>query len=50
MVHHKLEANTEQQSSSDWVAVPNDLSNGGASFSTYLVPQSAQSPSQPAAP
>ena len=48
--HHKLEANTEQQSSSDWVAVPNDLSNGGASFSTYLVPQSAQSPSQPAAP
>ena len=48
--HHKLLANTEQQSSSDWVAVPNDLSSGGWSFSTYFVPQSAQSPRQPAAP
>ena len=49
-VHHKLLANTEQQSSSDWVAVPNDLSSDGGSFSTFFVPQSAQSPSQPAAP
>ena len=48
--HHKLLANTGQQSSADWVAVPNDLSSGGASFSTYFVPQSAQSPGQPAAP
>jgi hypothetical protein len=46
-VHHKLLANTEQQSGSDWVAVPTDLSNGGASFSTYFVPQSGQGPDQP---
>ena len=49
-VHHKLLANTEQQSSADWVAIPADLTQGGASFQTFFVPQSAQSPSQPAAP
>ncbi len=43
--HHKLLANTEQQSGSDWVAVPNDLHDGGASFQTWLVPKSAQSSS-----
>jgi hypothetical protein len=49
-VHHKLLANTGQQSGSDWVAVPSDLSNGGASFQTFFVPQSAQSSRPPAAP
>jgi hypothetical protein len=49
-VHHPLLANTEQQSGSDWVAVPTNLSNGGASFSTYFVPQSAQGPNQPVLP
>jgi hypothetical protein len=48
--HHKLLANTEQQTSSDWVAAPTDLHNGGASFQTWFVPQSAQSSSQPTAP
>ena len=37
-VHHKLLANTGQQSGSDWVAVPGDLSNGGGSFQTFFVP------------
>jgi hypothetical protein len=46
-VHHKLLANTGQQSGSDWVAVPTDLGSGGASFQTRFVPQSAQSPKQP---
>jgi hypothetical protein len=46
-VHHKLLANTEQQSGSDWVAIPTDLTNGGASFQSWLVPQSAQSRAQP---
>lgn len=49
-VHHKLLANTGQQSGSDWVAVPADLSSGGASFQTFFVPQSAQSSSQPSVP
>jgi hypothetical protein len=49
-VHHKLLANTEQQSGSDWVAVPADLTDGGASFQTLFVPQSAQGPNQPALP
>ncbi len=49
-VHHKLLANTGQQSGSDWVAVPADLSNGGASFQTWFVPQSAQGPAQPVLP
>jgi hypothetical protein len=39
-VHHKLLANTEQQSSAGWVAVPTDLTNGGANFRTWFVPQS----------
>jgi hypothetical protein len=45
--HHKLLANTGQQSGSDWVAIPTDLTSGGASFQTWFVPQSAQSPNQP---
>jgi hypothetical protein len=49
-VHHKLLANTEKQTGSDWVAVPTDLVNGGASFQTWFVPKSAQSSSQPTAP
>jgi hypothetical protein len=46
-VHHALLADTEQQSSSDWVSVPSNLYNGGANFQTYLVPQSGQTPNQP---
>jgi hypothetical protein len=49
-VHHKLLANTGQQSGSDWVAVPADLSNGGASFQTWFVPQGAEGPAQPVLP
>jgi hypothetical protein len=49
-VRHKLLANTEQQSGSDWVAVPSDLSGGGASFQTFFVPQREQSSRQSAAP
>jgi hypothetical protein len=49
-VHRRLLANTGQQSGSDWVAVPSGLSNGGTSFQTFSVPQSAQSSRQPAAP
>jgi hypothetical protein len=44
-VHHALEANTEAQSvSGDWVAVPTNLYNSGASFQTFFVPTSAQRP------
>jgi hypothetical protein len=49
-VHHKVIANTGQQTGSDWVAVPTDAYNGGVSFQTWFVPQSAQSSSQPTAP
>ena len=49
-VHHKLLANTGQQSGSDWVAIPADLTNGGANFQTWLVPQNRQGPNQPALP
>jgi hypothetical protein len=49
-VHHKLLANTGQQSGSDWVAVPTDLSSGGGSFQTLFVPQSGQGPNQPVMP
>jgi hypothetical protein len=48
--HHKLLANTEQQSGSDWVAIPADLTNGGANFQTWFVPQSAQGQAQPTLP
>jgi hypothetical protein len=48
--HHKLLANTEQQSGSDWVAIPTDLTNGGANFQTWFVPQSAQGRVQPTLP
>jgi hypothetical protein len=46
-VHHKLLANTGQQSGADWVAVPTDLANSGASFQTFFVPVSGQGPAQP---
>ena len=46
-VHHKLLANTEQQSGSDWVAIPTDLTNGGGNFQTWFVPQNQQSWNQP---
>jgi len=46
-VHHKLLANTGQQSGHDWVAVPTDLTDGGAKFQTWFVPQSGQRPAQP---
>lgn len=49
-VHHKLLANTGQQSDTDWIAVPTDLSSAGASFQTWFVPQSGQSPHTPTAP
>jgi hypothetical protein len=48
--HHKLLANTEQQSGSDWVAIPTNLTNGGANFQTWFVPQSAQGRAQPTLP
>jgi hypothetical protein len=44
-VHHKLLANTGQQSGSDWVAIPHNLTDGGAHFPTWFVPASGQSPS-----
>ena len=40
-VRRKLLANTGQQSGRDWVAVPGDLYDGGASLQTFFVPQSA---------
>jgi hypothetical protein len=46
-VHHKLLANTGQQSGSDWVAIPTGLTNGGANFQAWLAPQNQQSPNQP---
>jgi hypothetical protein len=46
-VHHKLLANTGQQSGSDWVAAPTDLKSGGTSFQTRFVPLSAQGSKQP---
>jgi len=49
-VHHKLLANTGQQTGHDWVAVPADLTSGGASFQTSFVPLSGQAPNQPARP
>jgi hypothetical protein len=49
-VHHKLLANTGQQSGSDWVAKPANLYNGGASFQTWFMPRSAEGSSQLAAP
>jgi hypothetical protein len=47
---HKLLANTEQQSGSDWVAIPTDLTSGGANFQTWFVPQYAQGQNQPVVP
>jgi hypothetical protein len=38
------------QSGADWVAVPADLTHGGASFQTWFAPQSAQDRAQPALP
>jgi hypothetical protein len=48
--HHKLLASTGQQSGADWVALPADLTSGGASFQTWFVPQSGQGGAQPALP
>jgi hypothetical protein len=45
--HHKLLANTGQQSGADWVAIPTDLASGGASFQTWFVPQNQQSRNPP---
>lgn len=45
--HHKLLADTGQQSGSDRVAIPTDLTSGGANFQTWFVPQSGQGPAQP---
>ena len=45
--HHKLLANTGQQSGSDRVAIPTDLTSGGADFQTWFVPQSGQGQAQP---
>jgi hypothetical protein len=45
--HHKLLANTGQQSGHDWVAIPTDLTSGGASFQTWFVPQNQQSRNPP---
>jgi hypothetical protein len=47
-VHHHLLANTDQNSiSGDWVAIPTDLFNSGASFVTFFVPTFAQGPNHP---
>jgi len=46
-VNHPLLANTGQQSGSDWVAVPTNLFNSGASFQTFFVPVSGQVRNQP---
>jgi hypothetical protein len=44
-VNHQLEANTAAQSQSgDWVAIPTNLYNSGASFQTFFVPTFAESP------
>jgi len=44
-VNHALEANTGAQSDAgDWVAIPSDLANNGASFATFFVPASEQRP------
>jgi len=44
-VHHQLLANTEAQSvAGDWVAIPTNLFNSGASFQTFFVPTFAESP------
>jgi len=42
-VTHVLEANTVAQSATgDWVSVPSNFGNGGASFATFFVPASGQ--------
>src|SRR5215471_3441060 len=44
-VNHALEANTGAQSDTgDWVAIPSNLANDGASFATFFVPPSEQRP------
>jgi hypothetical protein len=44
-VNHALEANTGAQSETgDWVAIPSNLANSGASFATFFVPASGQRP------
>jgi hypothetical protein len=45
--NHALEANTgAQNDTGDWVAIPSDLANEGASFATAFVPASGQRPVQ----
>jgi hypothetical protein len=44
-VNHALEANTGAQSETgDWVSIPSNLANSGASFATFFVPASGQRP------
>jgi hypothetical protein len=46
-VNHVLEANTGAQSDAgDWVAIPSNLANDGASFATAFVPAFEQRPMQ----
>jgi hypothetical protein len=48
-IHRPVEANTEAQGATgDWVAIPTNLYNSGASFQTFFVPASAQSPGRAA--
>lgn len=50
-VNHALEANTGAQSDTgDWVAIPSDLADNGASFATFFVPASGQRPMQAGPP
>jgi len=50
-VTRALEANTEAQSvTGDWVAIPSNLGNGGASFATFFVPASGQHRTQAGSP
>jgi hypothetical protein len=42
-VSHALEANTAAQATTgDWVSIPSNLANSGASFATFFVPASGQ--------
>jgi hypothetical protein len=45
--HHKLLADTGQQSGSSRVAIPTDLTSGGANFQTWFVPRSGQGHARP---
>jgi hypothetical protein len=46
-VNHARDANTGAQSETgDWVAIPSNLANDGASFATFFVPAFGQCPIQ----